>query len=74
MANNKIEQFRVDNVRQELDCKIEKKLSGTAFTWTIGILVTVLLFAAGFLLNWIMEMNDRMTRVETTIAERQNHK
>ena len=63
------EQFdpRVDEVRQELDKKIESKVSSQSVCWTFGVLITVLLFIGGYLLTWILSTNDRLARIETTI-------
>lgn len=67
------EQFNpADNIRKELDAKIENKVSNHVFYWAFGILFAVLLAILGSIFNYISKiddkknlMNERLVRVET---------
>lgn len=54
---------KLDELRKELDPKIDKKLSTSMALWIAGIL----LVAIGGTYCWLMSMNERLTRVETKI-------
>lgn len=54
---------RINELRRELEVKIDKKVSDTIF----GIAVVVFVGAIGGIYYWLMNMNERITRVETKI-------
>ena len=52
-----------DELRRELETKIDKKLDGIIF-WTI---LAILAGSTGIIYFWLMNMNERVTRVETRL-------
>jgi hypothetical protein len=70
---------RLDNLRRELDGKIDKKVSFQIFFWIIGGLVALSLACFGLIFNQTNQesnkldgVNNRLIVIETLIAERGN--
>jgi len=64
MAENvQVTYNKIDGLRKELDSKIEKKVSDTTFWSIMGVIVIV----ASGIFFWLMNMNEKITRVETKI-------
>ena len=80
MARNEIEQFgrsHLDDVRKELDGKIENRVTEKMFFWVIGVLVVIATGIFSFTFIQIGKIDDRTegiskrtTIIETQIEER----
>jgi tetrahydromethanopterin S-methyltransferase subunit G len=57
--------FHVENVRKELDAKIEKKISRDVFFWVVGTIIVILATVISFLASGYFECKDRLTKIET---------
>jgi hypothetical protein len=64
-------QDRIDDIRKELDAKIEKKTSEGVFKWAVGLIATVILTIVAGGIAWFINVNERLTRVETKIEMNQ---
>ena len=64
MADN--EQFNLHtDLRKELETKIDKKLDSATF----GLIIMIVFGAIGTGYFWLMNMNEKVTRVETKIED-----
>lgn len=56
-------QDRIDELRKELDPKIDRKISDNTFWTIIGFIVLILMGISA----WLMNLNQRTTCVETKV-------
>lgn len=60
----------LDNVRRELDDKINGKTSSTTFYWVLGFVIT----AIGYLYWSNTDLSHKLTVIETRESEREKQK